>query len=205
MPVLRAPRRGAIVLLALGLALAPGSAPAQQPDSLRAGVATAPRDTVTALQLPQPPLSPTRAFLTSLALPGYAQARLNRPTASALFAAIEAVGIIMTRKSLSDLRIAQRYVGDSVPLRFETDPVTGELVRDDMGEPVVVAFGPGRYSEELVRARRTHLEDWLAVLIFNHLFAGADAFVVAQLWDVPAGVSLTATPGRAAVTASLRW
>ena len=142
-------------------------------------------------------------------MPGYAQARLERPFASAFFFAVEAAGVLMLRKSLHDLDVARRYEGDSVPVRFELDPVSREVVVDPAtGQPVVAEWAPGRYTPELVAARRTHLEDWIAVIVFNHLVAGADAFVSAQLWDVPAGVSLGAVPtarGGAAVVASFRW
>ena len=53
-----------------------------------------------------------------------------------------------------------------------------------------------RYATRL-RARRVHYEDWVAVIIFNHLFAGADAFVAAQLWDMPVRGSVRAAGPRA--------
>src|SRR5688572_9527137 len=56
-----------------------------------------------------------------------------------------------------------------------------------------------------VRARKQHVEDWVALLIFNHLFAAADAFVAAQLWDVPARVSVTRDGDRTRLTATVRW
>ncbi|HEY0971008.1 MAG TPA: hypothetical protein VGE02_08585 [Gemmatimonadales bacterium] len=192
---------------------------AQQRDSLRAGAArlpgdsvsrdTIPRDSALGVQLPQPPLSPRRAFITSVLVPGYAQARLERPVASALFFTVEAAGVLMLRKSLDDLRVARRFEGDSIVVRWELDPATGEPVIDpETGERVPAEKVPGRFTPELVQARRTHVEDWIAVLVFNHLLAGADAFVSAHLWDVPAGVSLGVTPtprGGAAVVASFRW
>ncbi len=186
---------------------------AQQRDSLRAGVGGTgntgqpPVATMDATQLPVPPLSPRRAFLTSLAFPGYAQARFDRPTATALFVAVEAASVLMLRKSLDDLRLAKRLGRDSLPARFDIDPATGLPRLDEKGAPVVLEWLPPAYSEEIVRARRTHLEDWIAVLIFNHFIAGADAFVSAHLWDVPAAVSIGAAPnGRgASISASLRW
>jgi hypothetical protein len=50
-----------------------------------------------------------------------------------------------------------------------------------------------------------HVEDWAAVLIFNHLIAGADAFVSAHLWDVPAAVSVSGAPGGAAMRVAIPW
>jgi hypothetical protein len=58
-----------------------------------------------------------------------------------------------------------------------------------------------------VRARSAHVEDWIALLVANHLFAGADAFVAAHLWDVPARLGLRVVPraGGTTVSASFRW
>ena len=203
---------GAFLGLSLALIWASAPAGAQQRDSLRAGVSTPPAasrtDTIPAQDLPAPPLSTKRAFLTSLAFPGYAQARFDRPTSSALFMAVEAASIVMIRKSLNDLSIAKRFGRDSIPAAFELDPATGAIRRDpESGEPIVKEWMPPPFSEEMVAARRTHLEDWIAVLVFNHLIAGIDAYVSAHLWDVPAAVSIgQAADGRGAtVTASFRW
>ena len=85
---------------------------AQARDTLPAAVAVV--DTLEALSLPRPPISPRRAFVTSFLLPGYAQARLDRPTASAVFFGIEAASVLMLGKTLHDLRVAKRFRGDSV-------------------------------------------------------------------------------------------
>ncbi|MHB1224457.1 MAG: hypothetical protein ACYC2G_10505 [Gemmatimonadaceae bacterium] len=202
-------------MLAMLVVAAPSAA--QQRDSLRAGVAQPPRadttvvaapdDTVSAAAPLQAPMSPRRAFLTSLAFPGYAQARFDRPTATALFVAVEAAGVLMLRKSLDDLQVAKRLGRDSLPAVFATDPATGLVLRDAQGAPVVLEWLPPPYSEDLIRARRTHLEDWIAVLVFNHLIAGADAFVSAHLWDVPVALSIGAAPGTRGtrINASFRW
>jgi len=42
------------------------------------------------------------------------------------------------------------------------------------------------------------------VIAFNHLFAGADAFVAAQLWDLPARIGVGASPGELRLEARLR-
>jgi hypothetical protein len=64
---------------------------------------------------------------------------------------------------------------------------------------------PNTFSAALVRARRLHLEDWLAVIAFNHLISGAEAFVSANLWDVPGEVSVTPTRRGTAISLSFRW
>lgn len=195
---LRAPVSLAVFLALVAAPLAGDGLRAQVRDSLRAGVATPATPAVDPdTLLLEPPISPKRAFLSSLLLPGYGQARLDRPTASAMFFAIEAAGLVMVRKSLHDLDVAKRFEADSVPIEIGRDPVTGEPV---------IEYGPGRYSPGLVRARRTHLEDWIAVLVFNHLFAGADAFVAAHLGERPPELSFSRTPhGGARLRASIRW
>ncbi len=198
------PRRAlALAPLVASALLAASPAAAQVRDTLPAVVRA---ETVAAEpDLPRPPISPRRAFVTSFLLPGYAQARLDRPTASAVFFGIEAGSLLMLGKSLHDLRVAKRFGVDSVPMTYELDE-SGAVVRDEAGAPVVATWTPGRFPEALVRSRRLQVEDWLAVIVFNHLFAGAEAFVSAHLWDVPAALSVRPTAaGGTAVSASLRW
>ena len=218
--------------IAAALALAPDAARAQRVDSTRTGAAQPPArrrapGTTIPDSLARPPISPGRAFLYSFLAPGLGQARLDRPNAGALFVGTELLAIAMARKSAISLDEAKRRVADSITVGFlapgasgvqVVDPVTFTLVDarctgDARGEPVVpegategtpIRCGT-RYSGERVRARRTQYEDWIAVLVFNHLIAGADAFVAAQLWDLPAQVSFRPAPGGVAVSASLAW
>lgn len=178
---------GAIALLGI----VPAGARAQRSDSARAGVRVAAVDT-TIRVVPRPPVSPRRAFLYSLALPGYGQSILGRPTAGAIFVIAEAIGIAMLRESNAELREARRLRADSVTvIGYETN-----------GTPIT-ARSP--YSDELVSLRRAHREDWVAALIANHFFAGADAYVAAHLWDLPAQVAVKQTENGTVVAARLRW
>jgi hypothetical protein len=43
--------------------------------------------------------------------------------------------------------------------------------------------------------KRAEVEDWLVLVIFNHLVAGAEAYVSAHLWDFPADLAARALPG----------
>ena len=176
---------------AAGSVLAPASAAAQPRDAARAGVEA-------------PPIAPGRAFLYSLLLPGAGQAKLDRATAGGMFLLIEAVGLALVHRSAEDLRIARTFAGDSMPLRYVTDPVTGLPARSSAGALQVAEWSVPRYTEAYVRTRRLHYEDWLAVLVFNHLFAGADAFVAAQLWDLPVRLGITPTATGAQISASFR-
>ena len=193
-------------LLAL-LLLAPTRAPlgAQQLDSVRAGLRRPAAGEAPDRRAPTvipaatdsvltPPISPRRAFLYSFVLPGAGQAKLDRGYAGGMFFLIEATAIALAHRSAEDLRVARAFRDDSVPLRYDVNPTTGLAVLDAEGNPRVSQWSSSRYDEAYVKTRRLHYEDWLAVLFFNHLFAGADAFVAAQLWDLPGKVGLRQTP-----------
>jgi len=196
--------RGLALLAAFGCALAPGrTASAQQVDSAKVGVRRTPADTVRKAgsqptdsarkPLPRPPLSPRRAFLYSLVLPGYSQAVLNRPTAGALFVLTESIAIAMLRESSAELREARRFQTDSL-VTIGFDPATGA--------PIPAVSG---YTQHLVDVRRSHVEDWIAFILANHLFAGADGYVAAHLWDLPTQISVERRPAGTVVAAKIRW
>ena len=177
----------AFAALAMGLPV--GSARAQRADSARAAAAAIPADSL------RPPISPRRAFVYSFIAPGYGQARLGRHKTAALVMLFEGICISMIRESAADIREARRTAGDTLVLSW-----TGEG-----GVPQRTVQAAPYYTADNVRSRRRHEEDWIALLIANHLFAGADAFVAANLWDLPAELSLRATPDRAALVASITW
>ncbi|WP_309670921.1 hypothetical protein [Gemmatimonas sp.] len=191
----------ALLVLAL---LAPVGAPlaAQQRDSVTAKPVPAPiiKPAAPVSPLTQrgrftPPLTPKRAFLYSSLLPGFGQSRLDRGTSGALFASIELAAIVMMRRSQMDLREARRFQIDTLPGQYL---VSGDSV-------VKNGVFTNGFTRDLVRTRRLHVEDWIAVVAFNHLFAGADAFVSAQLWDVPLELSAYPRPSGAVFAATIRF
>ena len=141
-----------------------------------------------------PPISPRRAFLYSFLFPGAGQAALGRSGAGGTFFLVEVAALALVHRSAEDLRIARAFSRDSIPLSYQYDPTSGRVARSITGEPVVAEWSKARYDSTWVKTRRLHYEDWLAVLFFNHLFAGADAFVAAQLWDLPGKVAIRRTP-----------
>ena len=202
------PATSLAALLICVISLAPRSSPAQQRDSARAGVApqktqsqpASPSDTT-----PRPPMSPRRAFLTSLILPGYAQSVFGRDRAAMLFTIIEIGSIGMARKSALDLAEARGLAHDSVVATYKIDPVTGVAVIDPKtGLPVPDTWIASRYTPDRIKARRTHYEDWIAAIIFNHLFSGADAYVAANLWDFKANIGAVSSARSVTVYASVR-
>jgi hypothetical protein len=150
-------------------------------------------------------MTPRRAFLTSLILPGYAQTVFGRNKAAMLFAVIEVGSIGMARKSAIDLADAKGVPHDSVVATYKIDPSTGLAVIDPKtGLPIPETYITSNIDEDRIKARRTHYEDWIAAIVFNHLFSSADAYVAANLWDFKANIGVVATPRSAGVVASIR-
>jgi len=174
------------------LALAPVVAGAQRADSARVAASAKPVDT-TARVIPNPPLSPRRAFLYSLLLPGYGQSVLGRPGAGTIFVLTESIAIAMLRESRADLAEARALQRDSL-VTIGFDPTTGQPIMQR-----------NSYDQELINVRRGHVEDWVAFLFANHLFAGADAYVAAHLWDLPAQISVRQGVDGPIVAARLKW
>lgn len=46
-----------------------------------------------------------------------------------------------------------------------------------------------------IDGKRKELQDWAVLLVFNHLFAGAEAFVSGNLWDFPVDLEARVVPG----------
>jgi hypothetical protein len=58
----------------------------------------------------------------------------------------------------------------------------------------------------LLDSKRQEVEDWLVLWIFNHLFAGAEAFVSAHLRDFPPDLKLHRVPGGFAISVPMpQW
>ena len=150
-------------------------------------------------------MTPRRAFLSSLLIPGYAQTVFGRDHAAMLFAVIEIGSLGMARKAAQDLAEAKAFVKDSIVATYKIDPVTGIAIIDPKtGLPVPDTYIASRFTPDRIKARRTHYEDWIAAILFNHLFSGADAYVAANLWDFKANIGVVATPNSAGVYASVR-
>lgn len=189
--------RFASLALVAGAACLPLSVSAQAVDSAAAGVrASAPFDTI--------PLrvTPRGAFLRSLAVPGWGQAQLDRSTAGAAFVLTETLAAVMIVKSRRQLDRAKAARGDSIFVGYQVG-TNGTPVLDETGAPVLI-YEPDPLGAR-TRSRRQQVEDWIAILAFNHLFSGADAFVAAHLGDIPRRVSLRPTSGGLALSAHLPW
>jgi len=105
----------------------------------------------------------------------------------------ESIAIAMLRESRADLAEARALKRDTLVV-IGTDPASGQPITQR-----------NAYDQELIDVRRGHVEDWVAFLFANHLFAAADAYVAAHLWDLPAQISVRQGNGGAIVAAKLKW
>lgn len=179
----------AVSLSVLGLSPLGPAVHAQVADSARVGAPRPAPQQDTGRVIPdsliRPPISPKRALLQSLLIPGWGQASLHRSTAGAIYVAVEMTSIAMlvqSKRELRDARVASR-----------------DSVRGDGGVYVANPLA------SQIDPRRQAVEDWTALLIFTHLFSAADAFVAAHLWDVPVQVRGHATTQDAEVSARIEW
>lgn len=115
------------------------------------------------------PVGALPAFFRSLLLPGWGQAVLDRKLTGGLFLLWEGVTLSMTWKAHREVQYLRRTEASRV-------------------DPEALIESP------LLRAKKAEREDWLVLLIFNHLFSGLEAYVGAHLWDFPGDVRLRALP-----------
>jgi hypothetical protein len=142
------------------------------------------------------PITPKRAFLSSLFVPGSAQNILGRHRAAVALLGVEAMSIAMIRESGGDVREARQQRGDSVVVSYV----------DESGNRLTApTLQRRRFGDVEVRSRRSHVEDWVALLIANHLFAACDAFVAANLWDVAAHVTMSGSKDQLMIGGHFSW
>jgi hypothetical protein len=142
------------------------------------------------------PISAKRAFLTSLIVPGSAQNILGRHRAAAALIGVETISLAMMRESAADVREARQQRGDSLVMSYVD--ASGNLLTVPLEQR-------RRFDSTEVRSRRSHVEDWVALLIANHLFAACDAFVAASLWDVAAHVSASGNRNQLLLMVRIPW
>ena len=108
---------------------------------------------------PRPPVTPGGAFLRSLAIPGWGQARLGRNVTGGLFLLFEGVAGAMVWKASWQLEWA-------------------------------------RTRDKFVASHRQEREDWITLLVFNHLLAGRRGLRLRAAVRLPRGAEGAAAAGR---------
>jgi hypothetical protein len=132
------------------------------------------------------------------------QFRFDRPKAATIFLIAEAGALGMSVKSWSDLTKAKNARADTVGTPV-LNPDGTPQIDPGTGEPRVTFAPRNKNIADRVGARRAHLEDWLAIVVFNHLFAGADAYVSANLADFDANVGTANGHRRMELRARVAW
>ena len=149
-------------------------------------------------------VTPRGALLRGMVLPGWGHASIGANTRGGFYVAVEASTAWMLFKTVSRLRAAKRVRNlRESELRTElaaaglTDPATVVELLDS--DPDVGG------ARALVGARRSQLEDWLALGIFLAFLSGVDAFVSAHLQNFPepVAVEIRATDDRMELGVSL--
>ncbi len=186
------------VWVALAWVLSASSLVAQQRDSTPPRIVPAPsKPTAAETRLALlPPITPKRAFLYALALPGSSQTIFGRNRTAVGMLTIEVVCMAMIAESAASVREARTAEQDSVNVSYV----------DANGLPLTTpTVASGVYTHTFEHTRRAHVEDWIALMVANHLFSGADAFVTAHLWDVNAQVGLRSVDRGVGVAAEFHW
>ena len=112
------------------------------------------------------------ALIRSLVLPGWGQAYVGAPGRGAFYFALEAGSLWMVYRTTQALSAARQ-------LEYE--------LRENG------ALG-SQSRHPLAASRAQQVEDWITLSVFWALFAGADAYVSAQLADFPGHVGVTPGP-----------
>ena len=119
-----------------------------------------------------PAITARGALLRSLVLPGWGQSYVGSPGRGSIYFAMEAGSLWMALKTHREMREAR----DLQAFLRET----GRLDEDE--------------KLGLLNAREEQFEDWAFLSGFIFLFAGADAYVAAQLADFDERVGVRPTP-----------
>jgi hypothetical protein len=130
------------------------------------------------------PVSPGRAFLRAILVPGWGHASIGEHTRGGFYFLTETAAAWMVVRTRSRLNAAT----DVRELRLAE--VRARLQAEGVDDPAAIARAQDRddsviAASSLVEARSQQFEDWLVFGIFFVFLSGADAFVSAHLRDFP--------------------
>jgi hypothetical protein len=175
----------AAVLLVLLLWILPGPLQGQQPPDSVAAAPLPPAPAVSAGDsVPVPrEITPRGALIRSLLVPGWGHAVTGSYTRAGFYLTAQAGNVWMLAKTGGHLSWAGR-VERAVEAETEARLAGQGVPRDSI--PARVRADPGVIqARNLVEARRSQREDWIALGLFFILIGGVDAFVSAHLQDFP--------------------
>jgi len=187
---------------AAALLLATAPAAAQQPtrparaDTTASDTSGLARDTAEHLRI-----TPRKAFLRSIVIPGWGEASAGNYKRGAVFLALAGTSdgmLIATLKRLSSAeQVWQRNIADTAALVSKDTVlmkgpdsllVTKPAIWHAAHDTTVTGFS-------LVKSRRSQREDRLFQALFFTLISGVDAYINAQLSDFPAGIGVEPKAG----------
>lgn len=140
-------------------------------------------------------VSPRGALLRSLAVPGWGHAATGSYTRAGFYLTAQAGNAWMLAKTSSHLSWANRVL---TAVEAETEVLLREQGVPADSIPILLEADPAvEQARNLVEARRSQREDWIALTLFFILIGGVDAFVSAHLQDFPEPLTVepVARPG----------
>jgi hypothetical protein len=162
-----------------------------------------PADTVAAA-LASKRITPARAFVRSLLVPGWGQFSMGATLRGSIYASLQGASAVMLAKTqikISDARndasTLRKTAVDSL-IAFAQARKDTALIRkysnpDSVTEVANTTFAVAD-KESLVKARVKQREDWITYFLFFTLASGVDAFVGAHLSDFPGTVTAEPIP-----------
>lgn len=192
-------RRLCLIVLLFALVAAAKPAHAQQVparDTTAAAADTTPRI-----------ISPGKAFLRSVLVPGWGQFSVHANTRGVVFVALQSTSWYMLVKTLNRLSDAQNRAADSLKfarawvsdtlhahvaastdtafVRRMSNPDTFKIEVNAAADTVAAV----KATRALVNSREQQRQDWITYTLFLTLASGVDAFVAAHLADFPATIT----------------
>ncbi|MGQ0560681.1 MAG: DUF5683 domain-containing protein [Gemmatimonadota bacterium] len=147
-------------------------------------------------------ISPGKAFMRSLLIPGWGQWSAGAKKRAGFFFALQTTSYYMLVKTLNKLDHAQdveeeriQLVSDSLRAEMAEDSLLNEQLSDPLRFRAAVDSAETVIDiRNLVESREEQRQDWIAYTLFVTLASGVDAFVAAHLADFPATITTRPAP-----------
>lgn len=141
-------------------------------------------------------VSPGKAFLRSVLVPGWGQFSVGANRRGAAFLTLQATSYFMLGKTLMKLNDAHDLEGTRIGIA--RDSIEALMLRDTMANrrysdpdtfqaAIDTTLGVTR-ARRLIASREQQRQDWITYTLVLTLASGVDAFVAAHLADFPATI-----------------
>ena len=134
-------------------------------------------------------LSPGKAMMRSMLLPGWGQFSVGAVKRGVLFAALQGSSYYMLVRTNSRLNTAEERLDTRVGVVRDSLIEAATVPEDTAGlQARLDTTALVNAERSLVTSRKRHMQDWITYTIFFTLASGVDAFVAAHLADFPAQI-----------------